>query len=134
MDGHDRHDRLLGGHKGDRVWTGVDDEEYLAAGIRDAYQQGNLRYSQMAPLNMYQEANTGSNLPAQIEIYADQGDTYDFLFIAKGGGSANKTFLMQETKSVLNPEGLAKLLGDVGEARARGAAGSRAALDIRSPG
>lgn len=99
-------------HKGDHVWTDSDDAAAIAEGIKKTYEECNLRYSQMAPLSMYQEANTGSNLPAQIEIYSDQGDSYDFLFIAKGGGSANKTFLMQETKSVLNPESLAKLLTD----------------------
>ena len=99
-------------HKGDRVWTGGDDAELLQEGVKGTYQECNLRYSQMAPMSMYQEVNTGSNLPAQIDIYADPGDTYEFLFVAKGGGSANKTFLLQETKSVLNPEGLRKLLAD----------------------
>ncbi|MBY0549312.1 MAG: fumarate hydratase [Candidatus Obscuribacterales bacterium] len=97
-------------HKGDRVWTGGDDEELLSAGVKQTYSECNLRYSQMAPLTVYQEANTGSNLPAQIDIYADHGDAYEFLFVAKGGGSANKTYLLQETKSVLNPESLVKLL------------------------
>lgn len=99
-------------HKGENVFTGADDATAIAEGIKKTYGECNLRYSQMAPLDMYKEANTGSNLPAQIEIYSDPGDTYEFLFIAKGGGSANKTFLMQETKSVLNPEGLAKLLAE----------------------
>ncbi len=99
-------------HKGDRVITEADDAESIAEGVKKTYSEGNLRYSQMAPLSLYQETNTGSNLPAQIEIYAEHGDVYEFLFIAKGGGSANKTFLMQETKSVLNPEGLRKLLSD----------------------
>lgn len=97
-------------HKGDHVWTDTDDAEAISEGIKKTYSECNLRYSQMAPLSMYQEANTGSNLPAQIDIYADHGDTYEFLFVAKGGGSANKTFLLQETKSVLNPASLAKLL------------------------
>jgi fumarate hydratase class I len=97
-------------HKGDHVWTDSDDAAAISDGIKKTYSECNLRYSQMAPLSMYQEANTGSNLPAQIEIYSDPGDKYEFLFIAKGGGSANKTFLMQETKSVLNPASLAKLL------------------------
>ncbi len=97
-------------HKGDHVWTGADDAAAISAGVQKTYNECNLRYSQMAPLSMYQESNTGSNLPAQIEIYSDPGDTYEFLFIAKGGGSANKTFLLQETKSVLNPESLRKLL------------------------
>jgi fumarate hydratase, class I len=99
-------------HKGDRVWTGADDAELLQDGVKETYQKCNLRYSQMAPLNMYQEANTGSNLPAQIDILAEHGEEYEFLFIAKGGGSANKTFLLQETKSVLNPASLRKLLTD----------------------
>lgn len=99
-------------HKGDRVWTGADDAELVAEGVKKTYTECNLRYSQMAPLSLYQESNTGSNLPAQIEIYSDPGETYEFLFIAKGGGSANKTFLMQETKSVLNPASLTKLLTD----------------------
>ncbi len=97
-------------HKGDRVWTDADDASVIEEGIKKTYSECNLRYSQMAPLSMYQEANTGSNLPAQIEIYSDPGESYDFLFIAKGGGSANKTFLLQETKSVLNPDSLRKLL------------------------
>lgn len=97
-------------HKGDHVWTDADDAAALAEGIKKTYAECNLRYSQMAPLSMYQEANTGSNLPAQIEIYAESGATYEFMFIAKGGGSANKTYLLQETKSTLNPASLAKLL------------------------
>ncbi len=101
---------IVTAHKGDHVWTDSDDAAAIAEGIKKTYSECNLRYSQMAPLSMYQEANTGSNLPAQIEIYSDPGDTYEFLFIAKGGGSANKTYLMQETKSVLNPASLAKLL------------------------
>ncbi len=99
-------------HKGDQVWTGADDAALIQQGVKKTYTETNLRYSQMAPLNMYKEVNTGSNLPAQIEIHADPGNSYDFLFIAKGGGSANKTFLMQETKSVLNPDGLRKLITD----------------------
>jgi fumarate hydratase class I len=91
------------GYKGQNVVTSGDDAEAISRGIFDAYQERNLRYSQMAPLDMYAEKNTGTNLPAQIEIYADQGDEYHFLFIAKGGGSANKTFLYQETKALLNP-------------------------------
>jgi fumarate hydratase class I len=97
-------------HKGELVITGTDDGAMLSEGIKKTYNECNLRYSQMAPLSLYQEANTGSNLPAQIEIYSEPGDVYEFLFIAKGGGSANKTFLLQETKSVLNPAGLNKLL------------------------
>jgi fumarate hydratase class I len=97
-------------HKGDRVWTGADDAEVLQEGVKKTYLDCNLRYSQMAPIDMYKEANTGSNLPAQIDILAEPGEEYEFLFIAKGGGSANKTFLLQETKSVLNPASLRKLL------------------------
>ena len=98
------------GKKGQRVWTGFSDEKALSHGIYKAYRENNLRYSQMAPLTMYDEKNTASNLPAQIELYATEGDTYRFLFLAKGGGSANKTFLFQETKAILNPESLAAFL------------------------
>ncbi len=100
------------GHKGENVFTGCDDEEVLSRGVFRAYQERNLRYSQMAPLDVYTEKNTGTNLPAQIDIYAEAGDEYHFLFLAKGGGSANKTFLYQETKALLNPE---SLLGFVAE-------------------
>ena len=94
------------GHKGENVLTGGDDAVALSHGIYDAYDQRNLRYSQMAPLDMFTEKNTGSNLPAQIEIYAEPGNEYELLFIAKGGGSANKSFLYQETKALLNPASL----------------------------
>jgi fumarate hydratase class I len=94
------------GKKGQRVWTGGDDEAALARGIYDTYTRTNLRYSQLAPLSMYEEVNTGTNLPAQIELYATPGDEYHFLFITKGGGSANKSFLFQETKALLNPQSL----------------------------
>ena len=97
---------IVMGHKGERVLTEGDDAEALSHGVFDAYEQRNLRYSQLAPLDMYTEKNTGSNLPAQIEIYAEPGDEYELLFIAKGGGSANKTFLYQETKALLNPASL----------------------------
>jgi fumarate hydratase class I len=99
-------------YKGENVFTGVDDAALLSQGIYDIYQTKNLRYSQVAPLDMYREKNTGSNLPAQIEIYAEPGDAYRFLFLAKGGGSANKTFLYQETKALLNPESLLRFLGE----------------------
>jgi len=100
------------GHKGEGVFTGADDAEALSHGIYDAYQTRNLRYSQLAPLDMYTEKNTGTNLPAQIEIYAEPGEEYELLFIAKGGGSANKTFLYQETKALLNPESLLSFLAE----------------------
>ncbi|WP_086852106.1 fumarate hydratase [Amycolatopsis kentuckyensis] len=101
------------GKRGEGVLTGGDDERALSQGIFDAYQQLNLRYSQMAPVNFWDERNTGTNLPAQIELYHKDGDpTYEFLFMAKGGGSANKTFLYQETKAVLNPKRLARFLDE----------------------
>jgi fumarate hydratase class I len=94
------------GYKGENVFTLANDAEALSHGIYQAYDQRNLRYSQLAPLDMYAEKNTATNLPAQIEIYTEPGNEYRFLFIAKGGGSANKTFLYQETKALLNPESL----------------------------
>ena len=101
---------IVMGKRGQGVLTDGRDEEHLARGVYDAYTQLNLRYSQMAPLTMWEEKNTGSNLPAQIEIYATDGDAYKFLFMAKGGGSANKSYLYQETKAVLNPAGMARFL------------------------
>jgi fumarate hydratase class I len=98
--------------KGELVWTGVKDEEFLSRGVFKTYTEENLRYSQMVPLDMYREINSGTNLPAQIDIYATSGSEYEFLFIAKGGGSANKTFLFQESKALLNPESLEKYLID----------------------
>ncbi|MBN2384021.1 fumarate hydratase [bacterium] len=97
---------IIVGKKGERVWTGVDDAEYLSKGVFKAYTTENLRYSQNVPLTMYEEVNSACNLPAQIDLYAVSGQEYKFLFIAKGGGSANKTFLFQETKAVLHPERL----------------------------
>jgi fumarate hydratase class I len=94
------------GKKGQQVWTGCDDAEFLSKGIHQTYTQENLRYSQTAPLTMYEEVNTMTNLPAQIDLYATEGDAYQFLFVSKGGGSANKTFLYQETKALLNPKRL----------------------------
>ncbi|OGP58738.1 MAG: fumarate hydratase [Deltaproteobacteria bacterium RBG_13_49_15] len=94
------------GKKGQQVWTGFSDEAALSKGVFNAYTRNYLRYSQNAPLTMFEEKNTGCNLPAQIELYATEGDSYEFLFIAKGGGSANKTFLYQETKALLTPEKL----------------------------
>lgn len=96
--------------KGQRVWTDVEDEAYLTQGIYETYNQENLRYSQTVPLNMYQEKNSGNNLPAQIDIHATDGMEYKFLFLAKGGGSANKTALFQETKALLTPDTLVKFL------------------------
>lgn len=92
------------GKKGQKVWTGYSDEEALSKGIFNAYRNNNLRYSQNAPLTVYEEKNTACNLPAQIDLYATQGDAYKFLFIAKGGGSSNKTYLYQETKAILKPD------------------------------
>ncbi|MDP6574792.1 MAG: fumarate hydratase [Rhodospirillales bacterium] len=98
--------------KGEGVWTGGDDEAALSEGILNAFVESNLRYSQMAPLDMFDEVNTGNNLPAQIDIFATPGDTYKFMFVAKGGGSANKTFLFQETRALLNPDSLMKFLDE----------------------
>jgi len=100
------------GKKGENVFTGADDEEMLSAGVYDAYTRTNLRYSQMAPLSMFEEKNTATNLPAQVELYAVPGETYEFLFITKGGGSANKTFLFQQTPAVLNEASLLKFLDE----------------------
>jgi fumarate hydratase class I len=96
--------------KGQQVWTGVKDEEYVAKGIYKTYTEENLRYSQTAPLTMYEEVDTGTNLPAQIDIAATDGMEYRFLFVTKGGGSANKSTLYQETKALLNPASLEKFL------------------------
>ncbi|MDH3544779.1 MAG: fumarate hydratase, partial [Desulfuromonadales bacterium] len=92
--------------KGQQVWTGVNDAEYISKGIYKTYTEENLRYSQTVALDMYKEKNTGTNLPAQIDLFATEGDSYKFLFMAKGGGSANKTMLFQETKALLTPEKL----------------------------
>ena len=100
------------GYKGQQVFTTGHDAEALSCGIYEAYAQRHLRYSQMAPLDMYTEKNTGTNLPAQIELYAEPGSEYRFLFIAKGGGSANKTFLYQETKALLNPKSLRSFVAE----------------------
>ncbi|MDY0268331.1 fumarate hydratase [Trichloromonas sp.] len=96
--------------KGQQVWTGAKDEEFLSKGVYKTYTEENLRYSQTAALDMYTEKNTGTNLPAQIDIMATEGDAYKFLFITKGGGSANKTMLYQETKALLTPANLEKFL------------------------
>jgi fumarate hydratase, class I len=97
---------IVMGKKGQQVWTGANDAERLSEGIHKTYQEENLRYSQVSPLTMYDEVNTKTNLPAQIDLYATEGSEYKFLFITKGGGSANKTFLYQETKALLNPKRL----------------------------
>lgn len=101
---------IIMGKKGQRVWTDGCDEEALSRGVYNTYTSENLRYSQNAPLNMYDEVNTGTNLPAQIDLYATQGDEYNFLCVAKGGGSANKTYLYQETKALLAPGKLEEYL------------------------
>jgi fumarate hydratase class I len=98
--------------RGHRVITDGEDEARLSEGIAKTYTEDNLRYSQLAPLEMYEEVNTGSNLPAQIDLFGAKGDEYEFLFIAKGGGSANKTFLYQETKALLNPKSLLKFVDE----------------------
>jgi fumarate hydratase class I len=103
---------IITGKKGQRVWSGDNDEAALARGVYNAYTGNYLRYSQNAPLSMFEERNTRCNLPAQIELYAVAGGAYTFLFIAKGGGSANKTYLFQETKAVLRPESLLQFMTD----------------------
>ncbi len=101
---------IVMGKKGQNVWTGFNDEEAISKGVFQTYTGENLRYSQTVALDMYKETNTGTNLPAQIDIYATEGAEYKFLFMAKGGGSANKTYLYQETKALLNPQTLEKFL------------------------
>ena len=103
---------IVMGKKGHQVWTEGDDEAALSAGIARAYQETNLRYSQLAPLSMFEEQNTRTNLPAQIEVFAEQGMAYKFMFMAKGGGSANKSFLFQETRALLTPERLHSFIDD----------------------
>jgi len=101
---------IVMGKKGQNVWTQGNDEAAIAEGVLETYLSRNLRYSQVSALSMYDEVNTGNNLPAQIEIYATNGDAYKFLFVAKGGGSANKSFLFQQTPAVLNPQKLMPFL------------------------
>jgi fumarate hydratase class I len=98
--------------KGQDVWVSGNDEEALSQGIHQTYTETNLRYSQLAPMSMYEEKNTGTNLPAQLDLYAVEGDEYKFLFVTKGGGSSNKTFLFQETKTLLNPESIKKFFAE----------------------
>ena len=100
------------GKKGQQVWTGANDAEWLSKGIYETYTKENLRYSQNAPLDMWREVNTGTNLPAQIDLVAGEGAKYELLFVAKGGGSANKMFLFQETRAMLTPTGLEKFVTD----------------------
>jgi fumarate hydratase, class I len=103
---------IVKGKKGQFVLTGGGDEAAIARGVFDTYERANLRYSQMAPLTMWDEVNTKTNLPAEIKISAVDGDAYKFMFMAKGGGSANKSYLFQETKALLNPESLARFLDE----------------------
>ncbi|MDX5630043.1 MULTISPECIES: class I fumarate hydratase FumA [unclassified Brenneria] len=103
---------IIVGKKGQRVWTGINDAEALSHGVYNTFTEDNLRYSQNAALDMYKEVNTGTNLPAQIDLYSTEGEEYKFLFVSKGGGSANKTYLYQETKALLNPEKLKSFLLD----------------------
>ena len=103
---------IISGKRGQHVLTDGNDEAHLSRGVYDTYTGTNLRYSQVAPLDMFKEANTKTNLPAQIELYATKGGAYEFLFIAKGGGSANKTYLYQQTKALLNRNSLMKFLED----------------------
>ena len=101
---------VIMGKKGQQVWADFNESEAISKGVFNAYVKNNLRYSQNAPLSMFEEKNTGCNLPAQIDLYATSGDAYKFLFVAKGGGSANKVYLYQETKAVLNPDTLRKFV------------------------
>lgn len=103
---------IVMGKKGENVFTGVEDAEFLSKGVFNTFEKRNLRYSQIVAKNMFDEVNTGSNLPAQIDLYAEQGNEYKFLFLAKGGGSANKTFLYQKTKALLNEDSLAEFISE----------------------
>jgi len=103
---------IVMGKKGQQVLTDGDDADSLSHGIAQTYQDANLRFSQVAPVTMYEEKNTGNNLPAQIDLYTCAGSAYKFLFLAKGGGSANKTYLYQETKALLNPKRLMEFLSE----------------------
>ena len=103
---------IVMGKKGHQVWTDGNDEAAISAGIAKAYKETNLRYSQLAPLSMFEEQNTRTNLPAQIELFVDQGDAYKLMFMAKGGGSANKSYLFQETRALLNPDKLRSFIDE----------------------
>ena len=96
--------------KGEQVWTGANDAYHLSKGIFETYRDKNLRYSQIVPYTMFDEKNSCTNMPAQIDIYSVEGTAYEFLFITKGGGSANKSFLYQQTKSLLNEESLIRFI------------------------
>lgn len=104
---------IIMGKKGQYVWTDGTDKEQLSRGVHKTYTETNLRYSQLAPISMFEEKNTGTNLPAQIDLYATNGDSYEFLFVAKGGGSANKSFLHQAVPSVLTPERLVPFIEEM---------------------
>ena len=106
---------IVMGKKGQNVWVKGNDESALSEGVLKTYQERNLRYSNVSPLSMFQEVNTGNNLPAQIDLYSTEGNNYKFLFVAKGGGSANKTFLYQQTPAVLNEEKLIPFLDERSE-------------------
>ncbi len=104
---------IINGYKGQNVFTGFNDEKELTKGIYNSYQKNNLRYSQLAPVTMFEEKNTNNNLPGEINLFATEGDEYKFAFIQKGGGSANKSFLYQQTKAILNPKDLKKFLYEI---------------------
>tara|TARA_B100000287_G_scaffold269796_1_gene253950 strand:- start:560 stop:2179 length:1620 start_codon:yes stop_codon:yes gene_type:complete len=104
---------IVNGYKGQNVYTGFDEGMYISEGIYQSYKNNNLRFSQLAPISMFEEKNTGSNLPAEINLYATEGNEYKFLFVQKGGGSANKSFLYQQTPAILNHEKLKKFLYDI---------------------
>ena len=95
---------IIMGYKGEKVFTNSDDNEFLSLGVYKTYKENNLRFSQLAPVSMFEEKNTANNLPAEISIFANEGQEYKFAFVQKGGGSANKSFLFQATPSILNPE------------------------------
>ena len=104
---------IVNGYKGQNVFTGYDDGKYISEGIFESYKNNNLRFSQLAPISMFEEKNTGNNLPAEINLYSSQGNEYKFAFVQKGGGSANKSFLYQKTKALLNPNDLKKFLYEI---------------------
>jgi fumarate hydratase, class I len=101
---------IIIGYKGEKVFTNSNDEEYLSLGVYKTYQENNLRFSQLAPISMFEEKNTANNLPAEISLFTNEGLEYKFVFVQKGGGSANKSFLFQATPSILNPDDLKEFL------------------------